>query len=342
MPLLPASWVVACRASGRFDPWPVLGALGGPQAFAQAGPRALTAAGFPLDAAALVAATPPLDTPHAFVLAGDRGYPPALEGVPHAPPVLFLQGDPALLERPGVAIVGSRRCTGWGMRTARCLARAVALAGGVVVSGLARGIDTAAHEGALEPGATIGVPGVGLDVSDRPSALRLRRRIIEAGGLVASEFLPTEAAQRWTFLQRNRVIAGLARAVVVVEADHRSGALSTARHALAQGREVLAVPGPWDVPTSRGCLDLIENGALVVRGPRTVLAAAGLEAPAARPPAGLPPVARVIEESLALGGTVDQVAARAGVSVAEALQLLADLEMAGLVRREPGQRYVRT
>ncbi|MBN1336634.1 MAG: DNA-processing protein DprA [Deltaproteobacteria bacterium] len=340
MPTLSSTWVAACRVSGRFDPWPVLEALGGPEAFETSPGRVLASAGFPLDAASRVAGTPALDTVHPFVIAGTLGYPPALRGLPHAPPVLFLAGEPACFERPAVAIVGSRNCTGWGLRTARTLAHAVALAGGVVVSGLARGIDTAAHEGALEGGFTIGVPGHGLDATDRPAAARLIARILEAKGLVASEFLPDEPAQRWTFLQRNRVIAGLARVVVVVEADHRSGALSTARHGLALGREVLAVPGPWDARTSQGCLDLLEDGATLVRGPRTVLAAAGLDG-AAQPATGTPPAARILEEALGLGGTVDQVAARAGLGLVETLRLLADLEVAGLVRRQPGQRYER-
>lgn len=339
MPFIPPIWVLACRASGRFDPWPVLSALGGAEAVDRASPVALRKAGVP---AALLERLPdvrPLETDQAWVRAGAAGYPAALREVPYAPPVLFYEGELAILNRPTVAIVGSRGCTATGRQVAARLARAVGQAGGVVVSGLAVGVDQAAHLEACAGGGTVGVLGLGIQARDRPGTLRLRRRIVETGGLLLSEFLPDDPPSGFTFLQRNRVIAALSRITVVVEAASRSGALSTARHALAAGREVLAVPGPMDGPTVQGCLDLLEAGATMVRSPGTVLRAAGLAEVAEGRTIPLLASSRALGDALQAGGTVDQLAARANLTSVEALRLLSELELTGLVRREPGQRY---
>jgi len=337
-------WVLAAQRSGRLDPWPLLDAIGGAEALCRAGPAALVAAGAPLDMSARLLRTAPLPSARPFLLAGAPGYPASLEQLPFAPPVLFYEGSAALLRRPMVAIVSSRRCTAVGRRTAAELARAVCMAGGVVVSGMAVGIDSAAHAAASVTGATVAVLGQGLAAACQAGARRFRAQLVRAGGAVLSEFLPEFHAQRFTFLQRNRVIAGLASVTVVVEAGHRSGALSTARHALAAGREVLAVPGRYELPASRGCLDLIEEGATVVRGPKTVLEAAGLLAGDSRDPGrrSLPASARALEDALQRAGTLDQLASRSGLCGVEVLRLLAELEAMGLVRREPGQRYVLT
>lgn len=341
---LPGPWVALAVASGRVDPWPLLERLGGPAGLEGAGRDALLAAGLPLDLAAKVLNTPPLTCSVPYLLAGRPGYPGALTTVPYAPPVLFYQGSPEVLsERVGVAIVGARRCTQDGRRSAAELARAVSLAGGVVVSGMAIGIDTAAHRAAMNHGPTVAVLGQGLEVGHSAGARRLRAEIVESGGAVLSELLPGMPARTWTFLQRNRVIAGLCQATVVVEAAARSGALSTARHALEAGREVLAVPGHYHAPASQGCLGLIEQGATVVRSPATLLESAGLDGAAGGgSERDLPPSARLLEDVLQRGGTLEQLAGRAGIPLVDACALLMELELAGVVRRLPGQRYERS
>lgn len=340
MPVLPASWAAACRRSGTFDPWPVLSAIGGPDAFSNARPSDLAGAGWPPDLFATLGPWKDEAVDCTFLLAGSEAYPTALQGVPFAPPVLFVDGDPACLQRPMVAIVGTRRCTEYGRRHARGLARAVAAAGGVVVSGLAVGIDMAAHVGAMEAGHTVAVLGHGLRARGRAGHASAVREILGHGGAVTSEFPPNMPPGKHTFLQRNRIIAGLARATVVVEAPHRSGALATARQAIAAGRDLLAVPGPIGEGASEGCLDLIEQGATVVRGPATVLAIAGLKATAGGGQCPLPPAARVLQDALMLGGTVEHLAASCGMALADTLQLLVHLEVAGVVQRLPGHRYV--
>lgn len=343
MYLLPASWSAAARYSGRFDPWPSVDALGGAESFSRARPDDLMAAGVPVAVASRALSDGPLQVSVPFVVAGAPEYPKALRGVPFAPPVLFYQGDLSVLQRPMVAIVGTRRCTPYGRRTAWSLARGVAMGGGVVVSGLAIGIDMAAHEGAMEKGATVAVLGHGIQAGWRPGARRLGEDICRKGGVVLSEFLPEWPAGRFTFTQRNRVIAGLGRATVVVEAGHRSGALSTARQALAIHREVLSVPGPITGGASEGCLDLIERGATVVRGLSTVLEAAGLTKGGGPGDAGLVPgTLGVVRDLLLMGATLDQLVASSGLPVAAALSALAELELAGVVRREAGQRFVMT
>ena len=223
-------------------------------------------------------------------------YPPALRAIPDAPPMLWARGDLALAGRPAVAIVGSRDASSLGLRMARGLARGLAEAGLVVVSGLARGVDAAAHGAALRAGGgTVAAVAGGCDVAYPPGNAALMARIAERG-LVLSEQPVGLQPQARHFPRRNRIVSGLAQAVVVVEAAARSGTLITARAALEQGREVLAVPGhPFDGRAS-GCLALIRDGAVVVRGVEDVLEAleaAGVALPApsgaARPaPAPIP------------------------------------------------------
>lgn len=337
---LPGSWSVFAKATGRIDPWPLLDALGGVEGLSRADPHELVRAGLPLDLAAQAGAAAPLPVPVPFVLAGEADYPARLLRLPHAPPVLFYQGSLEALNRPGVAIVGARRCTAEGRRTAAELARAVCLAGGVVVSGMAMGIDTAAHREALELGTTVAVLGQGLAVRRSSGAQRLVERIVGGGGLVLSEFLPSFAAKPFTFLLRNRVIAGLCRATVVVEAGHRSGSLNTARHALEAGREVLAVPGGVRAECSQGCLTLIEQGATMVRGASTVLRAAGLCAGPPSERAGEPEddTQRLLR-ALDQGKDVEALAAATGQPMVRVIAALAELEAVGLIRRLPGRRY---
>jgi DNA processing protein len=209
---------------------------------------------------------------------GEPGYPAALAEVADAPPVLWVLGDTSLLTRPMVAMVGARNASSLGVRMARRLGLGLSEAGFTVVSGLARGIDTAAHEAALEgPGRTVAVMAGGIDVIYPPENATLAAAIA-AQGCRISEHPPGLEPQARHFPLRNRIVAGLSRAVVVAEAAAKSGSLITAKAALDYGREVMAVPGhPFDARAS-GCNGLIRDGALLVRGPQDVLEALGASA----------------------------------------------------------------
>lgn len=208
---------------------------------------------------------------HALVGWHDPDYPPLLRQSPSPPPLLYLDGDPALLWHPQVAIVGSRRPSAGGRERARQFARALAGAGWVVTSGMAEGIDTAAHEGALATGRTIAVVGTGADLAYPVGNAALQDRVARAG-LVVSEHPPGTGALASHFPSRNRIIAGLALGTLVVEAAQRSGALITARLAAEAGREVFALPGSVDNPTARGCHALIRDGAALVEEPGEIVA----------------------------------------------------------------------
>lgn len=206
-----------------------------------------------------------------MVLRGMPSYPAALHDLPDAPPLFWTLGDSALLTRPMVALVGARNASSLGLRMARKLAADLSAAGYVVVSGLARGIDAAAHEAAL-PGATVAVQAGGVDVIYPRENADLARRIAEEGCRLSEQPMGLEPQARH-FPVRNRLISGLVQAVVVVEAAARSGSLITAKTALDQGRDVLAVPGhPFDARAG-GCNILIRDGATLVRGAEDVIEA---------------------------------------------------------------------
>jgi DNA processing protein len=189
-------------------------------------------------------------------------YPPALAALEDAPPVISALGDLGLLQRKSVAVVGARNASANGRRLARDLAAGLGTAGFVVTSGMARGIDAAAHVGALETG-TVAVVAGGLDVVYPPENEALYGEIL-ARGLLVSEMPPATVPQAGHFPRRNRLISGMSLGVLVVEAARRSGSLITARYALEQGREVLAVPGSPLDPRARGCNDLLRQGAVLV------------------------------------------------------------------------------
>lgn len=200
-------------------------------------------------------------------------YPPALLEIDGAPPVLWLRGDPAWLSRDPVAVIGARNASSLGLRMARGMAAGLGEAGHTVVAGLARGIDTAAHSAAL-PSGTIAVMAGGVDVIYPAENMALAAQIAETGALVSEQPPGTEPQARH-FPTRNRIVSGLSLAVVVIEAAHRSGTLITAKNALDQGREVMAVPGhPMDARAG-GCNQLIRDGAVLVRNSADVCAALG-------------------------------------------------------------------
>lgn len=278
---------------------------------------------------------------------GDDDFPPALTLIPDPPPVLFALGNLALLEQPAVAIVGSRDHTIYGADVCRSLAREAAWGGIVVVSGMARGLDATAHAGALEGGGgTIGVLGNGLGVV-YPAANRVLYDRVAQDGLLLSEFAPGERPHAGSFPRRNRLISGLARVTIVVEAAVGSGALITAGSALEQGREVLAVPGPITSAVSVGTNRLIRDGATPYLEPADLLQHYPEASSAARPiprTRGLPSTLSAEERDIARllelqGAHVDHLAAKSGRPMSHVLALLCGLEIAGVAEQLPGNLF---
>ena len=270
------------------------------------------------------------------------GYPERLKRLDDAPPLLFVQGDAGLLRRRSVAIVGARAATTAGNRMAYELARALGRAGVSVVSGMARGIDARAHEGALAgQGATIAVQARGPD-DVYPREHRDLARRVRHSGVVVTEFPPFTPPRPAHFPLRNRVISALSEAVVVVEARERSGSLITARHALDQGVDVLVVPGPVDGPAHRGTNRLLREGAGVVLEPADVLLALGLDpgevSPEATPrrlPDGDHPMRTRVVAALVEGpATRDELALRLGCEPQDLALAIVELELAGCVEVE--------
>jgi DNA processing protein len=255
--------------------------------------------------------------------------PPLLRAIHDPPAGLFVRGqaDLALLERPAIAIVGARACSGYGASVARSLARELAAAGLLVVSGLARGIDAEAHRGALAAGApTVAVLGCGID-RDYPAAHAELARRIAADGLIVSEYAPQVEPAPWRFPARNRIVAGLCAATVVVEARERSGALITADLALEEGREVYTVPGEITASLSAGTNALLKLGATPLTSAADVLVSFGVDAAAPAERDGLLDL---------LPATADELVQRTGQSAAEISRTLVELELAGAVAAHDG------
>jgi DNA processing protein len=275
---------------------------------------------------------------YAVVSRGAADYPPLLAELHDPPARLYLRGGSAeILTRPAAAVVGARSCSAYGAQVARALAREIAAAGAVVVSGLARGIDGEAHRGALAAGGlTVAVLGCGID-RDYPNAHRqLARRVAESGAVV-SEYPPGVEPAPWRFPARNRIIAGLAGATVVVEARERSGALITADFALELGREVFAVPGEITSVLSKGTNDLIRQGATPLLASEDVLEALGLEPVPRAPPPTLSPEGRAVLAVLADGAAaLDEISRATGLGAPEVAVVLTELELAGLVEGGDG------
>lgn len=276
----------------------------------------------------------------------DDAYPPLLREVSASPPVLYLRGELLPADRKAVAVVGTRRPTPYGQSVARDLAAALAMNGATVVSGMARGIDAIAHRAALDAGGrTLAILGSGLDMV-YPAEHRLLAEDIAARGALVTDYAlgtPPEAAN---FPPRNRIISGLACAVVIVEAGEESGALITARFAADQGRDVFAVPGSIYSRASRGTNRLIQDGAIPLLAPEDVLSALHpalpqVEAAQASLPMTDDPVEQAILRSLSADPAhVDEVVARAGRPVPQVTAALAMLELRGLVVHVGGMNYV--
>ena len=268
-----------------------------------------------------------------------RELPRLLAAIHDPPRVLFLrgEGETALLDLPTVAVVGARACSSYGRSVARLLARELAAAGAVVVSGMARGIDGEAHRGALDArGITVAVLGCGVDRNYPAAHAELARRICERG-LVVSEYEPGIEPAPWRFPARNRIIAGLSRATVVVEARERSGALITADFALEEGREVLAVPGEITSALSAGTNALLRLGATPVTCAGDVLESLGVEVVAGDPSPSLGTDAAALLEHLRDGAlTADELVRSSSIEPAAASAALMELELAGAVALEDG------
>lgn len=270
---------------------------------------------------------------------GEDGYPPALESIADPPASLWVRG--VLPAEVGVAIVGTRRATRYGLGLAREMGAAVGTRGWVVVSGLARGVDGAAHEGCVEVGGTgVAVLGSGVDVWYPQEHRGLGEALVEGGGAVISEYPPGTRPEPWRFPARNRLISALSAVVVVVEAAEKGGALITARLAAEQGREVFAVPGDVQRRTSIGTNLLIRDGALPILGPEDLIEALSL----VMGPAPLEP-GEASRATLGLevppGGTsIEDVVELNGGDAARILGLLGRLEAEGRLRIEADQVWI--
>ncbi|MEM9623045.1 MAG: DNA-processing protein DprA [Pseudomonadota bacterium] len=276
----------------------------------------------------------------------DGAFPERLRHIPDPPLLLYGRGAACCLSTPSVAVVGARRCTQPGRSVAEELGRDLVTAGMVVGSGLAYGVDAAAHVGALRgSGCTIAVLGGGLDQIYPARHARLYRAILEGGGAVISEYPPAAGVRKHQFVERNRLISGLSQGVVVVEAGLRSGALTTAEFAAEQGREVMAVPGPVRSHVSRGCHRLLQQGAALVTSAEDVLAVLGVTRPEPAPGSAVRDIVLsggAIDQQLAkqvlglLGGypkTVDELVVDTQLPHQQLLELLSKLELAGFVEQ---------
>jgi DNA processing protein len=275
---------------------------------------------------------------------GDPRYPALLAPIPDPPLVVWLTGSAAALDQPSVAIVGSRAASPYGIEAASRLAGDLAAAGAVVVSGLARGVDSAAHRGALEAGGqTAAVLGSGTDVIYPPEHKALAGAIADRG-VVLSEWPPGTAPKPFHFPARNRIISGLSLAVVVVEAAEKSGSLITAGCALEQGRAVMAVPGNILSGRHRGCHALIRDGAAVVETAEDVLAelrASPLRLVARAGSRPLPTDALIAKMQPGESYDIESLSRETGLAAPRLLSKLLELELQGAVRRVDGGRFVR-
>lgn len=301
----------------------------------------------PIDEDALATTSRWLDDPaHHLIAWDDDDYPRALLEVGSPPPALFYLGHRRCLGRPAFAIVGSRHATPQGLATAREFAQALGAAGLTIVSGLALGIDAAAHEGALgTAGSTLAVVGTGLDRVYPARNRALAMRVANEGGLL-SEYLPGTPPRKENFPRRNRLISGLARGVLVVEATLSSGSLITARLAGDQGRDVFAIPGSIHSPFSKGCHKLIREGAKLVETAQDVLDELGFDAHVPRPAhAGLREDSRAASRLVEAMGydpvTVDVLVERMGVAPETIAAELVTLELAGSIAALPGGYWQR-
>lgn len=278
---------------------------------------------------------------HILTLA-DADYPRNLLEIPDPPPLLYVKGRQELLQQAALAIVGSRNATAQGRKDAESFAETLSTGGLCIISGLALGIDAAAHRGGLAgKGSSIAVVGTGLDIVYPASNRDLAHRLAEDGAIV-SEFPLATPSMAQNFPRRNRIISGLARGVLVVEAAVRSGSLITARLAAEQGREVFAIPGSIHSALSKGCHRLIKQGAKLVESAQDVLEELGWAAPAQPEPAPSAEPGPMPELLAQLGHEpcgIDTLVERTGLTAERVSSILLELELAGRVATLPGGLY---
>jgi DNA processing protein len=363
----PARWLALARAPGlHADHLRAAGALAAPAQLVGTAAAELTARGIPESAAAWLA------RPDPAILDGDRRwlesagveligcdgerYPPLLGQIASAPVALYLRGHAEVLLTAQLAIVGSRNPTAGGARTAREFAAYLARAGLTITSGLALGVDSCAHEGALAgPGRTVAVLGSGLDQVYPPENQALAARIVAGGGALISEFPPGTGPRRENFPRRNRLISGLALGTLVVEAARQSGSLITARLSNEQGREVFAIPGSIHNPLARGCHELLRQGAKLVESAADILLELKIPltkqqitestregSPDAVPAPGLDKDYEILLDALGFEPqSIDALVDRTGLPSPHLASMLLILELEGRVGLHAGGRYAR-
>lgn len=265
-------------------------------------------------------------------------WPDLLRQIDDAPPLLFVRGEPALLSRPQLAMVGARHASTEGLDNARRFARTLAGAGFTITSGLALGVDRAAHEGALQGGTTVAVLGHGPGPCYPPRNQALGEEIISKDGALLTEFPPGLPPRAAFFPQRNRLISGLSLATIVVEAAERSGSLITARLAAAQGREVFAIPGSIHNPLSKGCHRLLRDGANWLESVADVLAVFSSLTMVAEStlPNSTGSTHPLLQYFVSGPNSIDQLQLRSAIDISELSRLLSQLELSGDIRRVPG------
>jgi DNA processing protein len=275
---------------------------------------------------------------------GDSSYPARLLSIPQAPPLLFSKGQPFPSDTIAIAIVGTRHPTDRGKQFAQTLASDLATNGVIVVSGMAEGIDSAAHRGALEAGGfTAAVWGTSLDVVYPPTNKDLARRI-EENGVIFSENLPNTELDKGAFPNRNRIISGLTVGVVIVEAGDKSGALITAEHAIEQGRDVYAVPGAPDAKMSVGSNGLIKQGAKLITSAQDILTEISMTSSMiTKEPMALPEMTETEKSILVLFAEgprqIDQISREMQIPVSELMEFLLALELKGVLKELSGKRF---
>jgi DNA processing protein len=282
-----------------------------------------------------------------FVAVTESAYPSKLKNIPDPPPFLYYQGSLDIFERPSLAVVGSRRPTDYGIRMTSRIVSELASTGVVIISGLAYGIDAAAHQAALESGGqTAAVFGCGLDIV-YPAGHKALAQRIEQSGCLLSEFPEGTRPERFNFPVRNRIVAGLSDGVLVVEAGIKSGALVTAGIALEQGKDVLAMPGSVEAEQSLGPNNLIKQGAIAVTSAEDIFANFGWHRsdPAVRP---APDLSRLSKEELSMFSLLsvqpihlDELSRRIALGPGKIAEALLNLELKGLIMRKPGNYVVK-
>jgi DNA processing protein len=276
-----------------------------------------------------------------FITLADSSYPSSLLEIPDPPPLLYVKGDAARLSQPIVGIVGSRNATPQGLKNAEAFAQALSEAGWCVASGLALGIDGAAHRGALHgKGSTIAVVGTGLDIVYPARHRELAYEIVEKGTII-SEFPLGEPSRAGNFPRRNRIISGLSRGILVVEANLESGSLITARLAAEQGRDVFAIPGSIHSPLSKGCHRLIKQGAKLVDSIQDILEELGSAPIYLQTPESSAAAHPLLEKMGFDVMAADTLIQSSGLTSNQVSAMLLTLELEGKIASLPGGRYQR-